>query len=159
ASRHAYRDYDALPVADSYVEDHRMSWDTGSLQYPLGTPVPSPDPQVRTTCSGVVGGAILSGDPEGAPVSISPEGSIHNTYSLESGTWVFHKFDLTTLGPVLAVLGTAVNILANTNQYDACHREKYALIGVGDGSPPSVPTILPLQLLQIGTLVIAAAPF
>jgi neutral ceramidase len=60
---------------------------------------------------------------------------------------------------VLTVLGVAVNVLANTNQYDACHREKYALIGVGDGDPPSVPTILPLQLMQIGSLAIAAAPF
>src|SRR5678815_4716440 len=111
------------------------------------------DRQVRTTCSGVVGGAILSGDPEGAPISISPEGSIHNTYSLDSGTWVFRKFDLTTLGPVLTVLGVAVNVLANTNQYDACHRAKYALIGVGDGAPPSVPTILPLQIMQIGCLL------
>jgi neutral ceramidase len=158
-SRYAYRDYDAITVDPAYVGTHQMPWDTGKLQYPLGTPVASPDPQVRTTCSGVVGGAILSGDPDGAPVSISPEGSIHNTYAMESGAWAFHKFDLTTLGPVLQFLGTAVNVLANTNQYDACHREKYALIGVGDGAPPSVPTILPLQLLQIGTLAIAAAPF
>lgn len=159
ASRYVYRDYNQLAVDDRYVGASHMPWDVGTLRYPLGTKVPSPDAQVRATCIGVVGGALLSGDPDGAPISIAPEGTIHNTYTSQNGEWVFQKFDLTTLGPVLTLLGGAVNVLLNTNQYDACHREKYALIGVGSGDPGGVPTVLPLQLLQIGPLAVAALPF
>jgi neutral ceramidase len=157
--RYAYRDFNAIAVSDATIGPHRMPWDMGPVQYPLGVPIPDGGTQATTTCTGVVGGGILSGDPEGAPVSISPEGTIRNTYVMNGGTWVFQKYNLTQLGPVLLVLGAGAELLLASDQYDVCHKEKYALIGVGAGNPPSVPTILPLQILRIGTFALAAAPF
>lgn len=161
--RHTHRDFNNLAVDASYVNGAKP-WD---------------DPHQATTCTAVVGGGFLAGDEEGSPTdNIAHEGQIKNSYALENGRWTQHKYDLAQTNPggesaiatvvrVLGVLWPVAELALHTTQYDACQKEKFALLPVGKVDDfwfpaPKVPfidNIVPLQLAIVGDVGIIATPF
>ena len=122
------------------------------------------------TCIGVVGGGFLAGDEEGAPVDFAPEGVIRNHFKKQDGGWVMEKYDLKQLEGIkklLGVLWPLAEWVLHTDRYDACQKEKFNLLPVGDVQDfffpnpdvPFVPHILPLQMFTLGSVAITSAPF
>jgi neutral ceramidase len=154
--RHTYVDYNHIPVGPDYIGDNRMPWDTSVAG--------------ASTCIGAVGAGILAGDEDGAPVHLGEEGQIKNTYTMEDGRWVFQPYPVGTLPDVSGVLGPlwplAERALENS-PFNPCQKEKVVLLPVGDvadlpfSNPTTslVPVILPLQIIRIGSLAVAALPF
>lgn len=125
----------------------------------------------RSTCTAVVGAGFLAGVEEGGAIDYASEGQVKNNYNLVGSNWVMAKFDLaevdTELFNILDGIWPLAEHVLQTEKYDACHKEKFALLPVGDvddfwfvnSDVPFVPTILPLQILQLGEIYIAATPF
>ncbi len=157
--RHTYVNFNHLAVKDEYIHSYRMPWDT--------EPVAD-----RSTCIGVVGAGFLAGDEEGAPVDFAAEGEIRNNYTLENGEWVQNKYDFNELegdglAGALGALWPLASAALRTDKYDACHKEKFALLPVGkvddfwfpNPEVPFVPVIIPLQIFRIGSSVLVGTPF
>jgi neutral ceramidase len=155
--RHTHVDYDSVQIAPEYIGENRMPWDTS--------------PGGATTCVGAVGAGILAGDEEGAPVHLGEEGEIKNTYTFENGQWVFHPYPLGALPSPWSALGSLWPF-APASLFDGCHKEKVVLLPVGRQRPADqtvgevaspnvslVPVILPLQIIRIGSVAVAALPF
>jgi neutral ceramidase len=161
--RHTHRDFNSLPVDARYVSGTKP-WD---------------DLSQVTTCTAVVGGGFLAGDEEGSPTdNVAREGQIKNSYALESGRWVQHKYDLSEVHPAggggigavvsaVGVLWPVAELALHTNQYDACQKEKFALLPVGKVDDfwfpaprvPFIDNIIPLQIAVVGDVGIIATPF
>ncbi len=123
------------------------------------------------TCVGVVGAGFLSGVEEQDTLEHGAEGEVKNSYQLVDNHWQFEKFDLRDVDDQLFnVLGLFWPIIENvlqTPKYDLCHKEKFAILPVGEVDDywfpnpevPFIPVNLPLQIIALGDVVIVAAPF
>lgn len=161
--RHTHRDFNGLAVDARYISGAK-AWD---------------DLRGATTCIAVVGGGFLAGDEDGSPTdSVAAEGQIKNTYAFEDRGWVQHEYELSQLQPSgegaietvsrsLGVLWPVAELALRTNRYDACQKEKFALLPVGKVDDfwvvaPKVPfidSIIPLQIAVVGDVGIIATPF
>lgn len=155
--RHSHVDFNSTAVQNQYIGTRRMPWDTETNS---------------TSCVGVIGGGFLAGDEEGAPVEVAPEGEIRNNYTFENGQWVQNKYDLGQvtgegLAASLGALWPIISSVTNTTQFDVCHKEKAALLPVGDVSGfyfvnpnvPFVPVVIPFQIFKIGDTAVLGTPF
>ncbi|MGD8909042.1 MAG: neutral/alkaline non-lysosomal ceramidase N-terminal domain-containing protein [Chromatiales bacterium] len=158
--RHTYVDFNRVSIQSDYVGKYYMPWDTEA------------DTGSYSTCIGVIGAGFLAGDEEGAPVNYAAEGVIKNEYIDEDGQWVQHKFDFNSLdtGGITDFLGAIwplAQVALQTNQYDVCHKEKFALLPVGkvddfwfpNPNVPFVPVNIPLQIIRLGNMAIMGTPF
>jgi neutral ceramidase len=155
--RHSHVNFNNTSVQNQYIGQRRMPWDTEAN---------------AGSCVGVIGGGFLAGDEEGAPVEVAPEGEIRNDYTLVNGEWVQNKYDLGQvtgegLAGALGALWPIISSVTNTTQFDACHKEKAALLPVGDVSnfyfvnpnTPFVPVVIPFQIIKIGDTAVLGTPF
>jgi neutral ceramidase len=105
-------------------------------------------------------------------VNYAQEGEIKNDYTEVDGEWVQQKYDLNDLDSdgIVGFLGAIwplAEVALQTEKYDACHKEKFALLPVGKVDDfwfpapevPFVPVITPLQIIRLGNLAIMATPF
>ncbi len=158
--RHSHVNFNDVDVANSYISTNYMPWDNEI------------NSATAASCVGVVGAGFLAGDEEGAPVEFAAEGEIKNTYSYENGQWVQTKYDFNDLDGdgIAAFLGPLWPLAAavlQTNQYDQCHKEKFALLPVGEvddfwfpnPNTPFVPVVIPLQIIRIGDIGVLGTPF
>ncbi len=156
--RHSYVNFNNVPVSTNYIGSHRMDYDT------------EVDQNQASTCVATVGAAFLAGDEEGAPVDFAEEGEIRNSYTFENGQWVRNEYNLTNLDGVAQILGVfwpLASQVLQTTKYDACAKEKLALLPVGEVDDfwfpnpevPFIPVNVPMQSFRIGDLVIAGSSF
>ncbi len=156
--RHSYVNFNNVPVSTNYIGSHRMDYDT------------EVDLNQASTCVATVGAAFLAGDEEGAPVDFAEEGEIRNSYTFENGQWVRNEYNLTNLDGVAQILGVfwpLASQVLQTTKYDACAKEKLALLPVGEVDDfwfpnpevPFIPVNVPIQSFRIGDLVIAGSSF
>ncbi|AJQ94333.1 neutral/alkaline non-lysosomal ceramidase N-terminal domain-containing protein [Gynuella sunshinyii] len=158
--RHTYVNFNQVAVQQDYIQEQMMPWDTDVAD------------NNASTCVAVIGAGFLAGDEEGAPVDLAAEGEIKNRYLFDDGTWVQQKYDLDTLpesdlGNALGALWPIARAALKTDQYDACQKEKFALLPVGNvddywfpnPNVPFVPVDIPLQVIRIGDLAVLATPF
>jgi neutral ceramidase len=161
---------DPLPVALAYRHTH-VTFNHIDVKQDAAGPLMAWDvagPQ--STCPALIGGGFLAGDEEGAPVALAEEGVIRNRYVQDGAGYRFEKYSFLELNGVEAALGLLwplAVLTLGTDQYDACQKEKFALLPVGEVSQfwlfnpdvPLVPVHLPLQLVKLGPLALAALPF
>ncbi|MBI41158.1 MAG: alkaline ceramidase [Leptospiraceae bacterium] len=156
--RHSFVNFNNVPVSNTYIGSHRMDYDT------------EVDQNQASTCIATVGAAFLAGDEEGAPVDFAEEGAIRNSYTFENGQWVRNEYNLTNLDGVAQILGILwplASQVLQTTKYDACAKEKLALLPVGEVDDfwfpnpdvPFIPVNVPMQTIRIGDLVIAGSSF
>ena len=156
--RHSFVNFNSVPVSNTYIGSHRMDYDT------------EVDQNQASTCIATVGAAFLAGDEEGAPVDFAEEGAIRNSYTFENGQWVRNEYNLTNLDGVAQILGILwplASQVLQTTKYDACAKEKLALLPVGEVDDfwfpnpdvPFIPVNVPMQTIRIGDLVIAGSSF
>ncbi|VUD59327.1 Neutral ceramidase [Thalassocella blandensis] len=152
--RHTYIDFNRVQLKS--IPSYKMPWDTELF---------------HKTCVGVVGAGFLAGVEEGGAIDYAAEGQVKNHYTFGNGHWQLQKFDLaevdSQLFDILNGVWPLVTHVLRTQKYDACHKEKFALLPVGDVDDfwlfnrdvPFVPTVLPLQIIRLGDLYFAATPF
>lgn len=144
-----------VAVDSSQIGSYKMAWDSTSG---------------ATTCVATIGGGFLAGDEEGAPVAFAKEGEIRNDFVLENGVWVKKNYSLTNLSGAMQILGVLwplAQLALGSTKYEACDKEKFTLLPVGEVDSfwfpnpqvPFVPVVLPLQILTVGNTAILTAPF
>jgi neutral ceramidase len=154
AVHHTYVNFNHVSVAAPNVL-HSMPWD---------------EARSAGTCPATIGGGFLAGDEEGAPVDLAEEGEIRNRFVQRDGAWQLERYSFLELPGVEAALGLLwplAVLTLDTDQYDACQKEKFSILPVGEVSHfwlfnpdvPLVPVHLPFQLIKLGSLAIVALPF
>jgi neutral ceramidase len=154
ALRHSYVNFNHVSVGSPHVA-YGMPWD---------------ELNAASTCPGTVGGGFLAGDEEGAPVALAAEGEIRNRFVQRTGGWDIEKYSFLELSGAEAALGLLwplAVLTLDTDQYDACHKEKFSILPVGEVNHfwlfnpdvPLVPVNVPLQLVKLGSLALVALPF
>jgi neutral ceramidase len=156
----------SLGVRHTHVDFNQVSVRREAVRFSL----PWDDASRASTCPAVIGGGFLAGDEEGAPVALAEEGAIRNRFVAEGAGYRMEKYSFLELKGAEAALGLLwplAVLTLQTDQYDACQKEKFALLPVGkvdhfwlfNPSVPLVPVILPFQLVRVGELSLVALPF
>ena len=142
-------DFSDLTVDLSYVGDYAMPYDDLSAGC------------VRT-CEPCIGAGIIAGDEEGAPVDNAEEGAVRHqfVYNAQTGQYDripcdFTMIDLGGLERLFQPLWPTAMWVLQSDQYDAAQMEKVVCLAVGE----LMQKAQPLQLLRLGSLVIAGVPF